>query len=962
MLKFLSFTFLCLFANTVLGQTGKITGKVIDEQSGQAISNATVELERPKKTVITDLNGNFTIAGLAAGSYNIKCSYVSYDSKIVEGLVVTNNDVTNINVSLVASKNSKLDDVVITTTRVKAVGENNASLLAVQKMSASVMDGVTTEVLKRTPARTASDAIKLVSGASIQDDKFAIIRGLNDRYNASFINGTPLPSTESDRKAFSFDIFPSAILDNLVIFKTATPDKTGDFAGGIIDITTKATTPKNFNSISFSTSYNSLATGNTRFFSENKSSTDFIGLDDGLRGIPAGFPVNINDPSLSIQKVAAAAKLFRNFKWGVRHENTKPNVNFQFTKGLNIQRKEKEFFGALVSVNYSKNYGFNPGNRDQFSQDGAIQFVQLNDSLYNDETIFSALANFSLKINSKNSISFKNNLSVNTDNRLFKRRSTPDLQGDPNVALREVVRAFTSNLIQSSQILGEHLVGNKKTKINWLAAATQVKRDLPNLARSSYSYNPNDPNSGLGSAFQLGTLTQITGNGTMFFVKSNESIKSIQADISQPYELFKNPQMLKIGGGFLSRNRSFTSRLLGFTPYTTGSVQQDFSLNELPEDQIFLIQHMGLKTSGKGGWTIDENNPAYNNYDASSKVTHAYIMSDQRFFKNLRIIYGVRMEKFNQQLYSDQSLGSTLQPLTINTTVTDFLPSVNAVYALTKKMNVRLSFAETVNRPEYRELAEVVFYDYLQQYSLNGNSKLQRAKIKNYDFRYEFFPGKAQLFSASVFYKEFKNPIEFLFIPALLGTQGFYGNTTSATLKGVEFEFRSLVSTLFGVTREKSILNKFTLSANASFTESRVQILDTIALAPPNEFRNNDPLQGQSPFIVNGSLNFTDNKLGISTTISANKFGDRILVKGFALPQPLPNLLEKGRTVIDFQFAKLFLNNQLEVKMNIRDLLAQDIVQYRDFNEKSSTLTNTDQLFSVYKAPITVSIGVSYKF
>jgi outer membrane receptor protein involved in Fe transport len=307
-------------------------------------------------------------------------------------------------------------------------------------------------------------------------------------------------------------------------------------------------------------------------------------------------------------------------------------------------------------------------------------------------------------------------------------------------------------------------------------------------------------------------------------------------------------------------------------------------------------------------------------------------------------------------------LGSSLQPLTINTTVTDFLPSVNAVYALTKKMNVRLSYAQTVNRPEYRELAEVVFYDYLQQYSLNGSSELQRAKVKNYDFRYEFFPGKAQLFSASVFYKEFKNPIEFLFIPALQGNQGFYANTTSATLKGVEFEFRSLVSTLFGVTREKSILNKFTLSANASFTESIVQILDTISLIPPSEFRNNDPLQGQSPFVVNGSINFTDNKLGISTTLSANKFGDRILVKGVSFPQALPNLLEKGRTVIDFQFAKLFLKNQLEVKLNIRDLLAQDILLYRDLNEESSTFTNKDQKFSVYKAPTTVTIGVSYKF
>ena len=962
MYNFLLFVLFSFFISQGFAQSGKITGKVIDEQSGQALASVSVELEGLQKSVVTDLNGIFAIPKLNSGVYNIKCSFVSYSAKIVEGVTVVSDAVTNINISLTQNKSTKLDDVVVTATvRVKAVGENNASLLAVQKASAAVMDGVTTESLKRTPARTASDAIKLVSGASIQDDKFAVIRGLNDRYNASFINGTPLPSTESDRKAFSFDIFPSAILDNLVIYKTATPDKTGDFAGGVIDISTKATTSKSFNTVSFSVGYNSLSTGKTRFFSENKSSTDFLGLDDGLRGIPAGLPADLNDGSLTTAQKVETAKLFRNYKWGVRQEITKPNLNFQYAKGFNFQLKGKESFGAVVALNYSNNYNFNPGNRDQFTQDRTIQLIQTNDSVYNNETIFSALANFSFKINSRNSISLKNNLSVNTDNRLIKRRNTPDIQTEPDRALREVARSYTSNLIQSSQLIGEHLISNKKAKINWLGAFTQVKRDLPNFARTSYVYNPTLPDPGIGSAFVVGALTQSQGNGTMFFVKSDESIKSVQADVTQPYNLLKNPQSLKVGGGYLFRSRSFSSRLLGFIPYSDGSIQHDNSLIELPEDQIFLLQHMGVKKSGKGGFILAEQNPSYNNYDASSAITHAFIMNDQRFFKKIRIIYGVRIEKFNQKLIAPVKLNSTLPPLKVDSTVMDVLPSANFVFALTRKMNLRLSFAQTVNRPEYRELAEVVFYDYLQQYSLNGNSKIQRAKIKNYDFRYEFFPGKAQLFSASLFYKEFRNPIEFLFIPSLGGNQGFYGNATSATLKGVEFEFRSLISTFFGL-GNKSILNKFTLSANAAFTESNVKILDTITFLPPTDFRNNDRLQGQSPYVVNGSLNFNDEKLGFSTTFSVNRIGDRIFVKGVAGIQPIPNLLEKARTVIDFQLAKLFSKNQLEVKINVRDLLAQDILLYRDINEKSNSYTDQDQIFSIYKAPTTVSIGVAYKF
>ncbi|MFN0080910.1 MAG: TonB-dependent receptor domain-containing protein, partial [Ferruginibacter sp.] len=763
------FTFI---TNAVLAQFGKITGKVISASSGQPLGGASLTLIEKTKTKAADQNGVFSFAKLEAGKYAIKCSYAGYDEKIIEEIIVKDNDNTDISISL----DIKASDAVVITgpKRLKAAGATVESLLIAQKNSSSVSDGISEQSLKRTPARTASDAIKLVSGASIQDDKFAVIRGLNDRYNAAFINGAPLPSTESDRKAFSFDIFPSAILDNLIIYKTATPDKTGDFVGGVIEISTKAATAQNFNTISFSTSYNTLATGKTGYFSETKSKTDFLGLDGGLRGVPKGLPATISGSGgPTIAQLAEYAKLFNNYKWGVNKAITRPNFNFQFSKGINIQRKDKEFLGAIFSINYSKSYTASTGNRDQFRPTDGVQFIQLNDSVYNKETIVSALANFSVKINNSNTISWKNNYSVNTDDRLIKRRNTPDLLGDPTSGLRDVVRSYTSNQIFSSQLIGEHLIGNKKTKINWLAGFTEVSRD-PSIRRTSYRYDPTIPQVGSGTALFF-PLTQISGTGTMFLLKSSESIKSIKLDLTQPYMLFKNPQSVKIGAGYLFRERAFSSRLLGFTGYNDVGVQYDGSLSELPEEQIFLPQHIGLKKNGRGGFRLNEANPTNNDYDATSATAHAFIMNDQRFFRNLRLIYGVRMEQFTQKLNSPYATFSTsVPPTTIDSTTTDFLPSINFVYALTKKMNIRLSYTETVNRPEFRELAPVVFYDYSQQYSLSGDPKIKRARIKNYDFRYEFFPGKAQLFSVSAFYKEFKNPIEFLFIPQFLGSQGFY--------------------------------------------------------------------------------------------------------------------------------------------------------------------------------------------
>lgn len=948
-----------IISNSLMAQLGKITGKIIDEKSGAPISNANVSIEGTNKTVVSDQNGNFTIANLAPGTYNIQCSYVSYNSKIVEGVVVKANEVTVSNISLTANKKTKgEEDVKVVAVRVKAVGETNASLLAIQKNMANTMDGITTEALKKTPAKTASDAIKLVSGASIQDDRFAIIRGLNDRYNAAFINGTPLPSTESDRKAFSFDIFPSAILDNLVIFKTATPDKTGDFAGGIIDISTKATSPKNFTSISFSGGYNSLLTGKNRIFSENKGKKDFFGIDDGLRSIPSGIPANDISSGFTTPQRLEYTKLFENYKWGVKEATTSPNFNFQLTQSYNLQRKEKEFFGALVSVNYSKNFTFFEGDRDIYTQDQTLQLVEINDSVYNEEIIFSALANFSVKINNKNSIAWKNNYSVNTDNRLIKRLSTPDLQGDPTAGLRDIVRSYTSNQILTTQLLGEHQIGSKKTKINWVAALTEVKRDVPNYSRTSYGIDPSAPT--VGNAIVNVTPTQLSGSGTMFFVKSSENIKSIKAEVTQPYTFMKNTQnSFKAGGGYQFRDRDFNSRLLGFSPYSGGGVNFDFSLLGLPENQIFLPQNLGRKADGKGGFILREANSPNSNYTASSATTSAFLMNDQRFFDKLRLIYGVRMESFHQKLNSPFSTisTSTLPPLVIDTVVTDFLPSVNAVYAVTKKMNLRASYSETVNRPEFRELAPFVFYDYQAQYSINGDIRIQRAKIKNYDFRYEFFPGKAQLFSASVFYKEFTNPIEIIFNPDL-AQQAFYTNIASAEVRGVEVEFRTLVGTLFGIKKEKSFLNKLTISANAALTKSSIQI-DTILFIDRYKLITNRPLQGQSPYVINGSINYTDDKSGFSSTISVNRAGDRLSVGGTYI---LADLYEKGRTVVDFQLAKSFLKNKLEVKFNAKDLLAQDFAFYND-NDLSRTYTDgKDQYFFRYKAPKVFSFAVTYRF
>jgi outer membrane receptor protein involved in Fe transport len=445
----------------------------------------------------------------------------------------------------------------------------------------------------------------------------------------------------------------------------------------------------------------------------------------------------------------------------------------------------------------------------------------------------------------------------------------------------------------------------------------------------------------------------------MFFANTDENIKSIKADISQPYTLLKNSQnLLKIGAGYQVRKRDFTSRVLGFAPYKQGGVQYNYSLNSLPEDQIFLPQHLGKMENGLGGFLLNDGTTSNSDYSASSEIKHAYIMDDQRFLKKFRIIFGVRMESFNQKLNSP-SASVGLPPITIDSTVTDFLPSVNFVYALTPKMNVRLSYTQTVNRPEFRELAPFVFYDYQAQYSISGSVNLRRAKITNYDFRYEFFPGKAQLFSFSAFYKDFVDPIEIVFVPGIAG-QAAYLNSQSAKVYGVEAEIRTLVSSIFGVANEHSLLNKFTLSANAAYIKSEVKLPFIEGTGTVSRLATDRPLQGQSPYLINASFAFNDENSGISSTLSVNRVGDRLAVGG--VKNESLDIYEKARTVVDFQFAKFFLQNKLEIKLNARDILAQNISTYFDNDGSKSFNSDTDVYFGSYLAPKVFSISATYKF
>ena len=236
--------------------TGELKGTVIDSKTGETLPGATILVEGTNLGVAADMDGKFSLGKLTPGQYKIVVKCVAYSSKQVEEVIIENGKTTSLTITL-ESAEKQLGEVIITA---NAKRESVNALLIQQKNSINVSDGISAEIIKKSPDKSSSDVLKRVSGTTIQENKFAIVRGLNDRYNTAYINGAPLPSSESDRKAFSFDIFPSSLLDNITIVKTASADLPADFAGGIIQINTKNVPEENTQSLTVSSGYNSLTT------------------------------------------------------------------------------------------------------------------------------------------------------------------------------------------------------------------------------------------------------------------------------------------------------------------------------------------------------------------------------------------------------------------------------------------------------------------------------------------------------------------------------------------------------------------------------------------------------------------------------------------------------------------------------------------------------------------------------
>lgn len=934
-----------------------INGKVTDAITNEALFGTKIIVQGISKGAIVDADGKYTIEGLTAGRYTLEIRSQGYNNLLLTDVIVKATEKRTLDI--------KMEKIVTeygpVTVVAKVNRESTTELLRMQKNSASVVDGINAETFKKTPDTKAADVLKRITGASIQDNKFLVIRGLSDRYNFALLNGAPLPSTESDKKAFSFDIFPSNMLDNLLIMKTATPDLPGEFAGGVLDINTVEPKDINYQSIQLSAGFNTISTFRN-FKNSTDSNLDFLGLGATDRIIPEGIPSTLEFAStLDAEKGRLAQKMV--FNWTPKQMLALPNTSLQYALGRTYKLTNSDrSIGFSFAYSYMSNFNYSTNIRRDFEGDtdptgnnavidpnNVIKRMELVDSMFSQSVLNSGMFNIKFVLGPKSNIQFKNLYSISSDDKVSVRNGVRELDNDPHQFEKATNFWYTQNNLYSGQLIGKHSF--EKFKINWNGGYSNVSRVIPNQRRIVYRKNALDVND---STEQFIAVMQNNGTnpicaGNMFWSTSMESIYSIKYDIALPFEFSILKNELKLGGLQQYRMRDFTARNLGFSKYApAGGGGFDGQLLLSSESDIFAAENLGLMSNGMGGFKLDEATNVDDSYQAAAFLNAGFASLDSKIGDKIRVVGGVRLESYNQ-VFEYIEFGSN-KAMRIDSTVIDLLPSVNLIYSLNKKMNLRASVYKTVSRPEFRELAPFAFYNFILDNIISGNPKLKRAVITNFDLRYEYFPGKGQIISVSGFYKDFRDPIELI---TRTGTSGapelYYTNIPKVTNYGAEVEWRMNLG-FIAKQDEHPLWSNLTLYANASIIRSKVD-LNTIIGSGIDR-----PLQGQSPYIANAGLYYAKNDFSVSC--SYNIVGQRIYIIGNIQE---PNVWENGRHVIDFQFAKTF-NEKFEVKLNVRDLLAQKLIFFQDLDNDRKYNAEADNTWQEISFGQTVSIALKYNF
>ncbi len=959
-----------LFTLNLGAQNGFIRGTVIDDETGETIIGANVAVLDPLMGTSTDLDGKFSIS-IQEGIYKVQVSFISFQTLIIEDVSVKANEVANLGVIRLKTNSKQLEEVVVTAT---ATRKSEAALNTMKKKSATMMDGISAQKMALTGDGNAVEAAQRVTGVTVEGGKYVYVRGLGDRYSKVTLNNLDIPGLDPDKNSLQMDIFPTSLIDNIVVSKTFSANQPADFTGGLVNIETKAFPDEPILDVSASITYNPSMHFNSEYLSYQGGETDWLGMDDGTRDLPDN--TRLRNPIRPIVYEDEVVNSFTNsFNPTMAAEESTSFMNYSFglTAGNQIElnkektdKKRNPKLGYIFSLTYK--------SEEEYFDDAFIGEYQNVADPSEAEMIY--VDKFNGRVGSKSSlvgilggIAYKTNRSKYTLNLMriqngVSRASIYSLDNNGAGGTASGYIGESNNLeynertVNNLLLSGNHLFNKSNWEIEWGLSPTFSQADDPDIRQAPFTFTPTDTLFNPGGA----------GIPNRIWRSLSEFNNSSRLDFHKKFKALDRDAKLSFGARHTYKEREYEIMSFFMDFWNANQNWNGSNPNQIYDPAYIYpnTPNQGYMVPGNDLQFIKESNA--NAYEANSTTLGYYASVELNPLANLKSVIGFRVEHFSLNHTGrdikgalGQEEGNVLNNEEVLSS-TDLFPSVNLIYNLAEEQNLRFSFTQTIARPSFKELSYAQILDPVSGRVFNGSlfavdswdGNLVETRINNFDIRWEKFLPKGQIYSVSFFYKSFKDPIETVRLPTVPGFQYQARNVGDAQLYGFEIEGTKSLDFI------SELLEKYAFSGNFTYTHSVLEM-------PELEFQGRKDFEkdgqsvkdtrvmaGQAPYVINFGITYTDIEKGWSAGSFYNVKGPTLSIVGNGQN---PDIYQVPFHSLNFSISKK-LGEERKTQVDFRvDNILNDVreFEYRSYDAES-------QLSSSFAPGTSISIGVRHSF
>lgn len=946
---------LFLGVSSMSAQKGIVRGTITEDATGEPMFAVTVAIAETGTGAVTDFDGKFELE-LDPGIYNLECSSLGFSTLQITEVEVKAGEVTVFDNVRLTAESELIDEIVITA---DVVRNTEAALLTIQRKSPNLLNGISAQTFKKIGDGDAAAAVKRVTGVSIEGGKYVFVRGLGDRYSKTMLNGTEIPGLDPDRNSIQIDIFPTNLIQNLVVLKSSVAEMPADFTGGVVNIETKDLPEERIFDISFSLGFNPDQHFNDEYVSYEGGATDWLGFDDGTRRIPQAArrpavispingdsPVRVNsflgqfDQNLAAQQ----QRSFLDYSVGVTLADQIDLGESSNSLGYIFTGSYKNSTSFLNDIQYGEFQ--NAVSPTDFE---LVSASRQNGILGSNNVLLAGMAGLAYKTkNSKYKLTLMHLQNGESKTGQFSTETFDDAIGRSDFVGVSDNLDYQQRSLTNLLLHGKHVNNDTGWELDWKLAPTISLLDDPDIRSTAFSVRGDEfiINAGEG------------GNPSRIWRNLEEINVNGRVDFAKDLKISQREAKLKFGGSYLFKERDyeilqFNIQFFGAQPVLTGDP------NQLLEDDNLYPNGSVILNSGNG-------DPNPNEYNSTIDNAAAYASLEFEPAENLKAVVGLRAENYIQRHTGrDQSLRFVLEDEEVLNSL-DLFPSTNFIYSLTENQNLRVSYSRTIARPSFKENSFAQILDPLTNRIFNGarfpfgedpvtgefdwDGNIRETRINNFDVRWELFGTRAQNLSLSAFYKTFADPIELVRIPQAQASNEFQPrNVGDGQVFGVELEFGKALDFI------GESFSKFSVNGNVTLVHSQIEVTDLEFNSRVGFEKEGETIErirqmaGQAPYIINAGLSYNEPEAGLTAGLFYNVKGPTLTVVGGSL---FPDVFSEPFHSLNFSINKSFGRFSISVQAeNILNDQRQEF--FRGFNA-------ADQIFTQFSPDRSFGLGLSY--